>query len=481
MHDVGVGHGVVHQAAGEQLAGFGVVGHLLAQGLADALHRAAVKLTAHDGRVDHPAHVIDRAVSHQFHMASGRVDLDFAHMAAIGPGGPADLGGRSQMHAAIGLALRQLTQAQADVGALDLKAPSLVGQVGARHFECFGGQLTRLRQAALRALFDRRATGEQGARTRAAKAVAAVGVAQHNAHLRHRHPKHIDHQLRQRGGDALAHGGHGAEHLDHPISGDGDGDVFFQGVAAGPLQKCGQPQAAPFAARLRSCFSLGKAIPLRQRQAFVHDVLKRTHVIGLAHGIFVGHLAGRNHVAPTQGHAVHADLARRLVHQALDVEDRLGPPRTSVRAHGGGVGHHRGEVKVYVLDVVHAGLHPRADHHLNGHTRGGRVGAHIGQSFNAQSQHLAVGGQGHLGLGFDVAPMAGAEKVFRALGHPLDRALQHMAAIGHHAVFGVHAGFHAKTAAHVAHQDPHVLPGQAQQVADQSAHTAGHLAAHAHG
>ena len=184
MHDVGVGHGVVHQAAGEQLAGFGVVGHLLAQGLADALHRAAVKLTAHDGRVDHPAHVIDRAVGHQLHIAGGRVDLDFAHMTAIGPGGPTDLGGGGQVHAAIGLALRQLTQAQADVGALDLKAPSLVGQVVARHFQCFGGQLTRLRQAALRALFDRRATGEQGARTCAAKAVAAVGVAQHNAHLR---------------------------------------------------------------------------------------------------------------------------------------------------------------------------------------------------------------------------------------------------------------------------------------------------------
>ena len=385
------------------------------------------------------------------------------------------------MHAAIGLALRQLTQAQADVGALDLKAPSLVGQVGTRHFQCFGGQLTGLRQAALRALFDRRATGEQGARTRAAKAVAAVGVAQHNAHLRHGHPKHIDHQLRQRGGDALAHGGHGAEHLDHPISGDGDGDVFFQGVAAGPLQKCGQPQTAPFAARLRSCLALGKAIPLRQRQAFVHDVLKRTHVIGLAHGVFVGHQAGRNHVAPAQGHAVHADLARRLVHQALHVEDRFGPARTPVSAHGGGVGQHGGEMKVNGLDVVHAGLHPRANHHLNGHARGRRVGAHIGQGVDAQGQNFAVSSQGHFGLGFDVPPMGGAQKVFRALGHPLDRALQHMAAIRHHAVLGVHAGFHAKATAHVTHQDPHFFFGQTEQIAHQGAHTAGHLAAHAHG
>ena len=138
-------------------------------------------------------------------------------------------------------------------------------------------------------------------------------------------------------------------------------------------------------------------------------------------------------------------------------------------------------MKVNGLDVVHAGLHPGADHHLNGHARGGRVGTHIGQSFDAQGQNFAVGGQGHFGLGFDVAPMGGAEEVFCALGHPLDRALQHMAAIRHHAVFGVHAGFHAKATAHVTHQNPHVFSGQAEQIADQGAHTAGHLAAHAQG
>jgi hypothetical protein len=149
VHDVGVGHGVVHQAAGEQLAGFGVIGHLLAQGLAHALYRAAVELAAHDGWVDHTAHVVDRAVGHHLHVADGGVDLDFAHMATIGPGRPADLGGRGQVQAAFGLALREFAQAQADVRALDLKAPGVISQIVARHLQRLGGQFARLRQAAL--------------------------------------------------------------------------------------------------------------------------------------------------------------------------------------------------------------------------------------------------------------------------------------------------------------------------------------------
>ena len=59
-HDVGMRHGVVHQAAGDRLAGFAVVHHMLAQRLANALHRAAIKLAPHNHGVDHAAHIVDR-------------------------------------------------------------------------------------------------------------------------------------------------------------------------------------------------------------------------------------------------------------------------------------------------------------------------------------------------------------------------------------------------------------------------------------
>ena len=46
------------------------------------------------------------------------------------------------------------------------------------------------------------------------------------------------------------------------------------------------------------------------------------------------------------------------------------------------------------LNVVHTALHPGANEHLNGQTRHGGVGAHIGQGFDAQAHNFAVLGQG---------------------------------------------------------------------------------------
>jgi hypothetical protein len=53
-------HGVVHEAAGEQLAGFVVVHAVFEQRLADALHQPAVHLALDDHRVDDGAEVVDR-------------------------------------------------------------------------------------------------------------------------------------------------------------------------------------------------------------------------------------------------------------------------------------------------------------------------------------------------------------------------------------------------------------------------------------
>src|SRR5690606_34949344 len=82
---VGARRHIVHQTAGDRLAAFGLVDHLLAQGLPDALHRAAIELAAHDHRIHDAADVIDAAIADDLHFPGGRVDLDFAHVAAIGP------------------------------------------------------------------------------------------------------------------------------------------------------------------------------------------------------------------------------------------------------------------------------------------------------------------------------------------------------------------------------------------------------------
>ena len=62
-HHVGARHGVVHEAAGQELAGLAVVDLVLHQRLADALHHAALDLAAHDHRIDDAAEIVDHEVA----------------------------------------------------------------------------------------------------------------------------------------------------------------------------------------------------------------------------------------------------------------------------------------------------------------------------------------------------------------------------------------------------------------------------------
>ena len=57
---------------------------MLEQRLSDALGDAAMGLTVDDQRVHRPAHIIDRGVTDNLDKTHFRIDLDFAHVAAIG-------------------------------------------------------------------------------------------------------------------------------------------------------------------------------------------------------------------------------------------------------------------------------------------------------------------------------------------------------------------------------------------------------------
>ena len=156
-------HRIVHETGALQLTGFGVVGHPLHQRLADALHRAAVDLAFDDGGADDAADVVDRGIGHHRHLAGGRVELNLADMAAVGPGRAAGGGGVGGGDAATRLARGQLEQADAQIGAGDLEAAFAVFDVGGRRFQCLGGQALGVFHRLLRCHADGRATGEQRA------------------------------------------------------------------------------------------------------------------------------------------------------------------------------------------------------------------------------------------------------------------------------------------------------------------------------
>ena len=211
---------------------------------------------------------------------------------------------------------------------------------------------------ALCAHFDRRATHKDRARAGAAKPLAHVGITQHHPHLLKRHVKHIHHQLRERGRNALPHAIHGRKHLNDTVSQYRDCHALLKDIATRPLQKSGNALAAPFAVPRRLGLASGKTVPVGQCQTLVHHVLKAAAVVHLCHRVLVGPLFGANHVAPAQRNAVDTGLARRLVHQALHDVNGLRPTGTPVRAHRRGVGEHRLEIKINGLDVIDAGLHP---------------------------------------------------------------------------------------------------------------------------
>ena len=217
--------------------------------MAQALHGTAVQLAAHNHRVDHAAHVVDRCIGHHVHVAGLCVHLHLGQVAAIGPGGPGHGAGGIHEDALVALAGGQCKQINGQIGAFDLEAGVAVGDVFSRHLKLFGGQQPGCVNGALGANAHGRAAGEEGTRARTAKAVAPVGITQHDAHFLNRHAKGVDHQLCQCGGNALAHGIDGRKHFDDALWLHGHGDALFKHVAAGPFQKGGDAQAAHFAAR----------------------------------------------------------------------------------------------------------------------------------------------------------------------------------------------------------------------------------------
>ncbi len=74
---------VIHERSGHELAIGGIVDRLLHQGLADALHRAAVYLAGEQQRIEGHPEIIDDDVVDDSDDAGGRIDFDLGDMRAV--------------------------------------------------------------------------------------------------------------------------------------------------------------------------------------------------------------------------------------------------------------------------------------------------------------------------------------------------------------------------------------------------------------
>ena len=144
---------------------------------------------------------------------------------------------------AVRLLAREVEEADRAVGAGDAEHAVAILDVGHRRLEFFRRELVRLLHRALGRDVHRRAADEERARTGAAEAGAAVGVAEGEPDLVDGHAEHVDRELRERGGEALAHRLRRGEDLD-AVAVDGHRHVLGEHVGTRPLDERGDALAA---------------------------------------------------------------------------------------------------------------------------------------------------------------------------------------------------------------------------------------------
>jgi hypothetical protein len=192
-------HGVVHEAAGEQLAGLVVVHAVFQQRLADALHQPAVHLALDDHRVDDGAEVVHRGEAVDAHLAGLPVDLDLADVGAARKGEVGRVVEGRFVQARLQLVERVVVRhvgrerhlAERDllVGALDRELAVGELDVGVARLHQVRRDLLGLGLDLVERLHDGRAAHRDGARAVGAHAEGhAAGVAVHHVDVVHRMP-----------------------------------------------------------------------------------------------------------------------------------------------------------------------------------------------------------------------------------------------------------------------------------------------------
>ena len=221
--------------------------------------------------------------------------------------------------------------------------------------------------------------------------------------------------------------------------------------------------------------ALVEALPVGRLQCLVEHGGELAGIVVHGRRRLVGHLFGRDVVAPAQLDLVDAHLARRRVDQALHVVVALGAAGAAIGADRRGVGEHHLGVHLHrgrgvdVDDVLHRvgrGRHRRID-----------VGAGIAGAAEPHGEEAAVLVERQLGHALVIAAVMVAQKAFRALVGPFHRPAQQLGAQQQRSVLGIDLALHAERAADIAGQHAHLVGRHVQHVARQAAAHAHHALA----
>ncbi len=456
-HVGGARQRVVHQRAGEKLAGLRVIGHALQQRLADALRNAAMRLAVHEQRIDHAAHIVHRRIARDARGTGLGIDLDLAHVAAIGE--------RQPLGAVFEIA-GKLARGRARHFAVARRGGGFGqghGAIGAAHAERAARELDVLRRRFEHVARDRRALFDQslrGAEHRAAghahraRAVRAGAlldqrrVAEDHAHRSERHAEAFGHHLREARLVPLAVIVRADKHRHASVRLRAQFRVFER-LAAGALDIAADSAAIEHAAPPRFGLPRGEAVPVGGGLRFRHHRREVAAVVVGAGRRLVGHRRGWDEIAPAQFERVDAGGARRRLDQALHRIDRLGAADAAIGVHRRAIRERGAQAQMRGRHGVDAGGEPHDVDRRRPMAERRDAGADVVQRFELHREEAAIGVERERGLDVLVAALRIGEEALGAVGAPFHGPAEEARRNGGEDVLGIEIAARAEAAADI--------------------------------
>ena len=475
---VGARHRVIHVGAGDQLAGLAVVDAAFEQRLTDPLRKPAVHLAFDDHGIDDIAEVVHRGKTCDRRRTRFGVDLDFADMAAGRIGKVGRIVERGFIEPGLQFiervivghvsGQRDLRERHLFVGTGDRELAVLEFDVGVRGFHEVRCDFLALGDDLVERLHYGRTADRDRARAVSAHAEGyAPGVAVHDVDVADRDTKTVRNHLRERRFVPLAVAvrtgkyRHLAGRMHAYLAGleepraraERAGDVRRRKPARFDVSRVAD--AAQFAAARGVGFARRETGDIRELDGSGKRCFVIAGVVTQCHRRLIRKRC--DEVAPPEIGVGDFHFARRGRDEPLDDESRLGAPgpaigvdRCRVREDGRDFAVNRGR-------RVLSGEQRRVQDGRNARRERREVGAKVGSRVHAHRQKFAVLIEGQLGGRQVIAAVRVGQEGFRALGGPLDRAVDALAGPRHHRFFGIQKNLGTKAAADVRSDDAYFV------------------------
>ena len=212
-----------------------------------------------------------------------------------------------------------------------------------------------------------------------------------------------------------------------------------------------------------------ESIPIGKRQRLVQQAFEIAAVVDLPGRRCVGDRFRRNEIPPSQIDRIDAELARRLVDQALRDVGRLLASGAAIGTDRRGVGQHQADLDVQQRNVIHQRKSVGRIAYGNMRAMARAIGADAVENGRLDGEKPAACVKRERGLDDGVARMIVGKEMLAARSRPLHRPSEQPRRMQHGNVFRIRLLLASECAADIGGPDPHLLPRHAEDVLAQHA------------